>query len=602
MATQYKNDIASLWAYAPQATRKGVSATSQYLTMHDGVKIAIDVILPADRDSEERLPCLMVMARYWRSMALIIPSPPNKAPIGPRENTIDYFVSVGFAVVVVDGRGSGASMGVSRHPWSPEEREDYAEVAGWIGQQTWSDGTIGAYGISYEGTTAMFLAGAGIKGIEGVIVQEVEFDIYTDVALPGGIFNEAFIKAWNASNQRLDNNRTSDLFPWLARLFIKGVRPVDEDAQRILLKQAVQEHQANTNIYEAMRHITYRDDEFGDTGATLDDFSLFKYQEAFEQDGVPLFMWGSWLDGTAAETVLATFNNLSNQQIGVIGAWKHEMTAHGSPYQRANAKPNPDKEIQWQAMTQFFQQSLGGEAPQDKRLYYYTLGEEVWKQTDLFPPREAQMQTWYLQEGHALSPQAPTSANGEDLYTVDFEATTGKTNRWHTPMARPLVYLNRAKADERLLTYTSAPITRPIEITGYPIVTLYIASTHADGAFFVYLEDVDEQGVVRYITEGQLRGIHRKLSSAPAPYISGMPYRTYARQDASPLPIGETVEMIIGLQPTSVLIERGHRLRIALAGADKDTFARIPTDGTPTWTLSRHSAYPSSIALPMIER
>lgn len=602
MAVQHKSNIESLWNDAPQPTRKGVSTTSRYLTMRDGVKIAIDIMLPADRANDERFPCLMLMARYWRSMSLIIPSPPNKAPIGPRENTVDYFVSLGFAVVVVDSRGSGASMGVSRHPWSPEEREDYAEIARWVQTQPWSHGAIGAYGISYEGSTSMFLAASGVKGVRGVVVQQVEFDVYTDVALPGGIFNDAFIKAWNASNQRLDSSKTSDLFPRLARLFVKGVRPVDEDPQRVMLKQAIEAHKANTHVYQAMQTITYRDDEFGSTGATLDDFSLFKYSAAIEQNNVPLFVWGSWLDGATAETVLATFNNLSNPQIGVIGAWKHEMTAHGSPYQRPHATPNPDQQAQWQAMAQFLKQTLRGDAPQHKTLYYYTLGEEAWKQTDVFPPREVKTQTWYLQAGQGLSPQSPTSTSGEDRYTVDFEATTGKTNRWHTPMARPLVYPDRASADKRLLTYTSEPLTQAIEITGYPIVTLYIASTHADGAFFVYLEDVDEQGVVRYITEGQLRGMHRKVSSSSAPHKSGIPYRSYMRRDASPLPVGETVEVVIGLQPTSVFIERGHRLRLALAGADKETFARIPANGTPTWTLSRHAVYPSNISLPVILR
>jgi len=102
-----------------------------------------------------------------------------------------------------------------------------------------------------------------------------------------------------------------------------------------------------------------------------------------------------------------------------------------------------------------------------------------------------------------------------------------------------------------------------MEVTGYPVVTLYAASTEEDNAFFVYLEDVDEQGVVRYITEGELRGIHRRLSTEAPPYWMGMPYRTFKRADAAPMPRNEMVELTFGLQPTSVLIRRGHRIRIA---------------------------------------
>jgi uncharacterized protein len=318
---------------------------------------------------------------------------------------------------------------------------------------------------------------------------------------------------------------------------------------------------------------------------------------------VPMFTWGSWLDGTSAEAVLRNFNTFSSPQLAVIGAWKHEMTGHGSPYLKPGAKPNPPQDQQWAAMAQFFEDTLvKDQPPRGKCLHYYTLGEERWKQTNVFPLSNTDLQTWYFQAEQELSPDAPGETDGADSYTVDFEATTGKTNRWQTQMARPLIYGDRAREDRRLLTYTSAPLEEDIEITGYPVVTLYVASSEEDGAFFAYLEDVDEGGVVRYITEGQLRGIHRKLSDQPAPYGTGMPYRTFKRADASPLPRGETVELTFGLQPTSVLIRRGHRLRVALAGADKDTFSRIPDEKIPAWRVARNLTAASRIVLPVIKR
>ncbi|MBL8160492.1 MAG: CocE/NonD family hydrolase, partial [Anaerolineae bacterium] len=217
-----------------------------------------------------------------------------------------------------------------------------------------------------------------------------------------------------------------------------------------------------------------------------------------------------------------------------------------------------------------------------------------------FPLPNSDMQTWYFQAQRGLAPTAPAGSTEPDTYQVDFSATTGKTNRWQTQMARPLVYRDRAPQDRRLLTYTSAPLEHDIEITGYPVVTLHVASSEEDGAFFVYLEDVDEQGVVRYITEGQLRGIHRKLAATPAPYWSGMPYRSFRRADAAPLPRGERVELTFGLQPTSALIRRGHAIRVAIAGADSETFARIPAQGAPTWQVFRSAIAASCIRLPIV--
>ncbi|WP_370374912.1 CocE/NonD family hydrolase [Candidatus Chloroploca sp. Khr17] len=596
--------MSELFAHPPEARYQQIASESRYLALRDGTQLALDLMLPADLPPGTRLPALMIMARYWRSLELRVPDRPGKALIGPREATPDHFLPRGFALVIVDARGTGASTGVCRSPFAPEESVDYAEVAAWVRQQPWCNGSLGAYGISYEGATALRLAAMGVQGVKGVIPQEIEYDVYADIALPGGILNAAFIKAWSDSNNKLDAGKPSDLFPLMARLLTKGVRPVDADRPtRTMLNQALAEHRKNTDVFAALSAITYRDDRFGSSGLTLDDMSVFAHNDGLRKHEVPIFAWGSWLDGASAESVLRLFQTFSQPQIAVIGAWKHEMTAHGSPFQKPGAKPDPLQAQQWAAMTTFFQHTLvDNKPPVGKVLHYYTLGEETWKQTDTFPLPDTQWQTWYFGANQSLSTAAPTEAHATDRYTVDFTATTGLTNRWHTQFARPLVYRDRAKQDRRLLTYTSAPLTQDLEVTGYPIVTLHVTSTEDDGAFFVYLEDIDPQGVVRYITEGQLRGIHRRLADTSPPYVTGMPYHTCRRADAAPLPRGEQVELVIGLQPTSVLFRRGHRIRVAIAGADKDTFARIPARATPTLQVARSSVAPSRIVLPVVSR
>lgn len=65
---------------------------------------------------------------------------------------------------------------------------------------------------------------------------------------------------------------------------------------------------------------------------------------------------------------------------------------------------------------------------------------------------------------------------------------------------------------------------------------------------------------------------------------------------------GEVAELRFHLQPISVLIKKGHRLRVAIAGHDKDTFIRIPTEGTPTISMQRNTRALSRIELPIIKR
>jgi hypothetical protein len=46
--------------------------------------------------------------------------------------------------------------------------------------------------------------------------------------------------------------------------------------------------------------------------------------------------------------------------------------------------------------------------------------------------------------------------------------------------------------------------------------------------------------------------------------------------------------------------QEGHRLRVAIAGHDKDNFARIPANGTPVITAPRNRQHASFIELPII--
>src|SRR6185436_3184224 len=233
---------------------------------------------------------------------------------------------------------------------------------------------------------------------------------------------------------------------------------------------------------------------------------------------------------------------------------------------------------------------------------YFTVGEERWKVTKTWPVPGTTMVRWYLDDGNTLSKNAPSASTGADTYNVNFDATTGEKNRWHTQVGGQVVYPDRAEEDRKLLVYTSVPFDADTEVTGHPIIDLFVTSTAIDGAFFVYLEDVNEKGVVTYVTEGTLRALHRKISTETPPYKLLVPFHSFKRKDAMPLPPGQIAELKFGLQPTSILIRKGHRLRIAIAGADKNSFARIPAEGTPTISVVRNQKNASWIDLPVVRR
>jgi uncharacterized protein len=57
----------------------------------------------------------------------------------PLQETRSWFLAAGYAVVVVDVRGTGASFGQWLAPWQPEERSDSREVIDWVVSQPWSN-------------------------------------------------------------------------------------------------------------------------------------------------------------------------------------------------------------------------------------------------------------------------------------------------------------------------------------------------------------------------------------------------------------------------------------------------------------------------------
>jgi putative CocE/NonD family hydrolase len=549
---------------------KAVVHRSFYLTMRDGVKIAVQLVLPKDLPADRKIPAVLTMTRYWRAQQDREPSA--------------FLPSHGYATLFVDARGTGASFGVWKAPFSPDEVKDYSEVVDWIVSQPWSNGKVGAIGSSYTGNTALWLASTMNPAVKAVIPRHYEFDIYAETPYPGGVLTEWLIKTWNEGNRQLDTN--------------PGVRLVDENGQQ-LYGEAIKRRAENIDVYAAARQTTFRDDRA--FGFTLDELSLHSYRAPLEKSKVAINNWGGWFDASTADAVIKTFLTLNNYQRAVIGPWNHGASQNASPYQTA-ASQRVMLNFEFLRFFDHYLKGVDTGLDNDKRLFYFTIGEERWKVTDKWPVAGTTMTSWYFNENNSLSTKEPTSKSGEDRYAINFDATTGSKNRWHTQVGGEVIYPDRVEEDKKLLTYTSAPLETDVEITGHPVVSLFLSSTHTDGAFFVYLEDIDETGKVTYLTEGQLRALHRKISSQPSPTNLPVPYHSFMKKDALPLQPGNVAELRFGLQPISVLIKKGHRLRVAIAGHDKDTFMRIPAEGTPQISVQRNTRGLSRIELPIIKR
>jgi putative CocE/NonD family hydrolase len=567
---------------------------SLHVPMRDGVRIALDIVRPEGLPEGTRIPTVLTMTRYWRAWE------------GDGANTLQrFFAGHGYAVVWGDSRGTGASFGVWPHHRSRDETLDFSEIMDWIVAQPWSDGTVGGWGTSYTANTNDWFAEVNHPAFKAGISRFPDYDPYADLYFPGGVPNAYMGSNWGERVKEMDLNvpRSRGSGPPV------GVKPVDEDAGGSLLAEAVAARRDVPSVWESFRVLTYKDERmplWG--GVSMDWWGIHAHADAVERSGSAIYSWASWTDAGTAQGVLHRFMTLSNPQRAVIAAWSHGAREDTDPFHPADHPLDPPTELQLLEDLCFYETHLRGgggpgpSAPSPRELVYRTMGEEGWKRTSVWPLPETRMTPWYFREGGGLSVEPPQTG-GTDRYRVDFTHTTGTRNRWATNNgAGDGVYPDRAEADGKLLTYTSAPLEEAVEVTGHPVVTLHMRSTHSDGAVFVYLEDVDPDGRVRYIGEGQLRLIHRKISDEEPPFVTAGPHHSYKEADAEPMVPGELAEVRISLHPTSVLFRKGHRIRVAIAGADADTFARIPPEGTPEWTVERSPERGSHILLPLIPR
>jgi predicted acyl esterase len=116
----------------------------------------------------------------------------------------------------------------------------------------------------------------------------------------------------------------------------------------------------------------------------------------------------------------------------------------------------------------------------------------------------------------------------------------------------------------------------------------------------VYLEDVAPDGRVSYVTEGQLRALHRRATDASSAraWQSPAPYRSFCRADAARLGDGEIAALQLDLLPVSYLFRKGQRVRLAIAGGDADHFADTPR---ATMRVHRSRARASKLVLTVRE-
>lgn len=573
----------------------GIRSSSHYVTMRDGVRLAVDVHLPKGLAKGERTATILHLTRYYRSVAFVPiwrPFMGNK-PYGITERDMrPAFVKAGYSWVDVDVRGSGASFGTQLHPLSDDDVRDASDVIDWIVSQPWSAGVVGATGTSYNGSLAMMIARSEHPALKAVAPRFSGWDLYEDVVMPGGLQAASLISAWSRLTLAFDRSDLMDVFGWKAWGVAAGVYPVDKK----LLPLATATRGENVNIEALLKPIVYRDDrDWRGMPITIDDLS----PHARVTPRIPVYTYGGWFDGALPRGQLRQY--LASAGAGGrvrMGPWFHAGLFNASPYARGG-----DQKFDHNAeLIRFFDAHLRGvanEVRSDAPVHYYTMGEERWKAASTWPPPGASWRSVFLASDHRLADNASLEEEAEDSYPVDRTVTSGAGSRWGLIVTSggQRRYGDRRDRASRLLTYTSRPLAEPVEVTGHPRVRLHMAVNASDAGVLAYLEDVAPDGRVRYVTEGQLRLLHRSIEGGASPDVL-TPRRTYRARDSKPMIAGDVEEVVFDLLPTSFVFPSGHSIRLSLAGADAGTFAVPLPAHDLVYRVHRDAHHASRLELP----
>jgi len=613
---------ASLRAQYEISTAKNVM-----VPMRDGVRLATDIYRPARAGLpvEGKFPVLLERTPYNKDG--VRASAPDPEAV--------YFVPRGYVVIIQDVRGRYHSEG----RWVPirDDPNDGFDTAKWIGEQPWSDGGIGTMGSSYDGATQHAMAIANAPYVKAMIPRNAMSDFGRYGVRHNGAFELRFFNwvftmgvatgTYNAAPAALRAAADPAAAPAIVDLgnhvrdFIRGLplRPGDTP-----LKFAP-DYEAW--LIEAMSHGDY-DDFWKNSGSSVVDH-LAEYKD------IPVYHVTGWYDSWGTQVANLNYvelrKNKKSLQRLIVGPWIHSSESRSSA---GEAQFTADAALDLPAFHQrWFDHWLKGMdngVDRDPPVRIYVMGGGDahktpegrvfvgghWRDEQEWPLARTVATPYYLHSGGVLSPEKPTAArpitylfdpknpvptlggNISSQGNLMFQGAADqrcRTDFWLCSDSRPL------SARNDVLVFQTAPLAADLEVTGRLIVKLWASSNALDTDFTAKLIDVYPPsadfpaGIDLNIADSIVRARYRGGPGKAVLLKPGQPY-----------------EFTIEMYPTSLVFQRGHRIRLDISSSNFPRFDINPNTGEPLndnrrWQLAENTVYldaqhPSQITLPVIPK
>jgi uncharacterized protein len=441
-----------------------------------------------------------------------------------------FFAARGYHVLIQSVRGTFGSGGTFE-PMA-QETEDGQDTVAWLRTQPWFDGQLATLGASYLGWAQWALLQDPPPELRTAIVYVGPHD-FREAVFGTGAFTLGDFLGWSSQmTEQEDGN--------LVRRLIRGATgprrlapvlaglPLADAADPLLRGRAP--------WYRTWLSHPEGDDPF---------WTAYRAGGALARIDVPVLLIGGWQDLFLDQTI-KQYETLRDRGVDVgltVGPWTHLQTG-------TTALP----QLIGESLAWLDSRMANEPSARTEPVHVFRTGEKAWHALPFWPPAgQAERSFAVLQDGRL----GPKPRSGTVTFRYD------PTNPTPSVGGRVLtgsmgVRDNRAlEARPDVVTFTSDPLTAPLDIAGRPVVRLAVTVDNPYADVFVRLCDVDERGRSRNFSDA-LRRLDR---TAPA---------------------GRVQQLELTLDACFHRLAIGHQLRLQVSGGAFPRFARnLGTDGTP---------------------
>ncbi|WP_386679031.1 CocE/NonD family hydrolase [Loktanella sp. R86503] len=505
------------------------------IPMPDGITLATDLYRP--RASDTDLPTILIRLPY------------GKTTYGEALRWVRTWVPRGYAVAVQDIRGRFGSGGTFT-PYA-DTVSDGAATLDWIAAQDWSNGRVAMGGCSALGEVQLMQAKAGAPHLRALIAEGAGGAIGTGGAsrayfafFEGGIPNLAAAYGWFSAN----GGKTGD--------HMHGV-PIDaaEVIGQLPTGTLVSRNRSDPTDYDNfLRNF--------DNTAYWDALGYLKSDDSFDTPALHINTWHDiGVRGTFEAAALmrkrAVTDAARNHQHVIIGPGLHcDLQAAFAAGGVGDLAVAPDSALDLDAIYASWLNHwlLDGPLPRLPQYTYFVNGADRWDSSDVWPPADVTMQTWYLEPGK-MTQNIPKAAGSADFTYDPMDPTpsiggpiccTGGLNLPAGPLdQRP----NAARHD--ILGFTSGPLSDPLTLAGNITAEIVISTDVPDTDLVAVLMDIAPDGTMLAIQQGALRLRYRDGFDDPAPLLTP----------------DDLVTATIAFPPIAYRVAEGHRLGLHISSA-----------------------------------